>query len=448
MSDEHLAVSIRDAFDITHVPSPGLEPRVISAIPWDAPGYRSSSAPRLAGAFAAGLAIFIVVILVAPTILNRMNILRPGAGGADAPAYSLAAVNGSSLFVVQRTGGNVLLRSQDGGRSWSDLLHFAGIYDGMQMFGAGGFIWTIDMTPSNCTTGKACTTPPSYSLSAYNTANGGATWVALPASTFPTEDAYFLDQRQGWAVSGSPVTGLSNEILYETSDGGKTWSPVGPLPASSPSSHVFGVGSYFVTFSRLTDISLLGWYLGASRLWMTTDGGHSWKAVSLSVPAAVAGFAATPMQPVFQGAEGVLPVAYRDPKGPDNATGNRVYLYVSHDGGLSWDNPRPAPAGVQPVGDDLAISVFGSQNFWLTSQSLSGGDNVQAKPAVARTSNGGLDWTIIRNTPRILQMTFVDATHGFALDVTGGQNTNGILSTSDGGTTWQRVTVPLFAATP
>jgi photosystem II stability/assembly factor-like uncharacterized protein len=41
-------------------------------------------------------------------------------------------------------------------------------------------------------------------------------------------------------------------------------------------------------------------------------------------------------------------------------------------------------------------------------------------------------------------MIFADDTRGYALDVTGMYNVNGILSTSDGGTTWQRVTVPIF----
>ena len=66
-----------------------------------------------------------------------------------------------------------------------------------------------------------------------------------------------------------------------------------------------------------------------------------------------------------------------------------------------------------------------------------------AGPAVARTLDGGRTWTVFHNTYRILQMTFGDRTHGYALDVTGINNVNGILSTSDGGATWQRVTVPV-----
>jgi photosystem II stability/assembly factor-like uncharacterized protein len=44
-------------------------------------------------------------------------------------------------------------------------------------------------------------------------------------------------------------------------------------------------------------------------------------------------------------------------------------------------------------------------------------------------------------------MTFGDATHGYALDVTGIFNDNGILRTTDGGATWQRVLLPVFPDT-
>jgi photosystem II stability/assembly factor-like uncharacterized protein len=453
MSEDRMAVEIRDAFDSTYVASPGLEHRVISAIPWERPRERATSMPRLAGAGAAILAVLAVGILLAPALLNKLNMLFPGTSVSEPPAYSLAAVSGDSIFVVQRGGiggppnqpaKNVLLQSSDGGMSWSDRLHFTGVYAGAQVFGSDGFIWTIDMSSPGCAGGQRNCAPPSYAMTAYRTADGGSTWVALPATSFPVEDVFFLDATHGWADSGSPMTGLGAGILYQTTDGGMSWSRVGALPSSSPMAYAYGVGNYRVTFSRQRDGSLVGWYVGATQLYMTTDEGLSWRPNALSVPAAVAGWTSTPSQPAFSGEEGVLPIAYHDPKGPDNATANRIYLYVSHDGGATWGDPRPAPAGFAPVGDILSISILDSRHIWLSSQSLSAGDNVQASPAVARSSDGGLTWSVAEHAPQILQMTFRDATHGYALDVTGTQNVNGILSTSDGGATWERVTVPVF----
>ena len=104
MSEDRTAVAIRDAFDSTYVASPGLEDRVVSAIPWERPRDAATSMPRLAGAAAATIAVLAVGILLAPTLLSRLNILFPGTIPAELPAYSLAAVSGDSVFVVQRGG--------------------------------------------------------------------------------------------------------------------------------------------------------------------------------------------------------------------------------------------------------------------------------------------------------------------------------------------------------
>ncbi len=454
MSDERLAAEIRAAFDSTHVPSPGLEDRVVSAVPWDRSPDHSTSMPRLAGAFAATVALLAVVVLIAPTILTRLNLQFPGLLTSEPPAYSLAAVSGQSVFIVQRGGptapgkvaGNLLLQSSDGGRTWVKRLQFEGVYGGSQVFGATGYVWSIDMQATGCDGAGQLCTPPSYAFSLYSTVDGGATWNAHPSPGFPVEDAFFLDALRGWAVSGSPEMGLGSEVLYSTADGGRSWTRVGALPTAVPMSYTFGVGVYRVTFSRQADGTLRGWFVGATQLYTSTDSGVSWKPVPLGVPAAVAGWTSTPSQPSFSGLEGILPIAYRDPKGPDNATPNRIYVYVSHDGGSTWSDPRSAPAGFAPVGDDLSFTILDTEHLWMTSLSLSAGDNVQAAPAVARTSDGGLTWIVAGHTPRILQMAFADATRGYGLDVSGPNNTNGIVSTSDGGATWQRVYVPVFAS--
>ena len=239
---------------------PGLEERVVSAIPWDQPRERAASVPRLAGVFAATIALLLVAVLAAPTILSRLNIQIPGfTSGSEAPAYSLAAVTGGSVFVVQRSAGNVLLQSSDGGRTWTDRLHFGGIYDGTQIFGADGFIWSIDMQPGECMTtsdsGRSCAAP-SYTLMLYRTVDGGTSWTALPVPAFPASDAFFLDASRGWVVSSSPMTGFGSEMLFTTVDGGASWAPVGALPQSSPMGQVYGVGNYRVTFSRQGDGSV------------------------------------------------------------------------------------------------------------------------------------------------------------------------------------------------
>jgi len=447
VSEEHLAVDVRNAFDHDYEPNRGLEDRVVAAIPWDEPRRRTLSGPRLAGTFAALLAVVVIVILIAPTVLTRLNITFPGLGpGPEPPWYSLASVTGDSLFVVQRGRApqNALLQSPDGGRTWIDRLHFKGVYDAMQMYGQDGFIWAIDMDLTKCNS-DGCQ-PPSQHVGLYRTRDGGATWTKLPDPGFPVNGVFFANYLNGWIDSGSLTTGLGSDVLYATTDGGKTWKLVGPLPKSAAMSWGYGVGMYHVTFSRNSDGSFRGWYLGNGLLFTTTDGGHSWQLVVIAAPAPLSGWTVTPYQPWFNGRDGVLPIAYRNPSGPDNATANQIYFYVTYDGGATWGEPRNTPVGFAPVGDDLSITILDSQHIWLTSQSLTGGDNVQSGPAVARTVDGGISWTVTHQSWRILQMTFNDATHGFALDVMGVNNVNGILSTSDGGATWQRVNVPVFGS--
>ena len=181
MNEERTAVEIRDAFDRDYEPNRGLEERVVAAIPWEEPRRRGLSRRRVAGAFAGMLAAVVVLILVAPTVLTRLNLTFPGfGGGSEPPAYSLAAVNGGSVFIVQRRADNVLLQSPDGGRTWISRLHFKGVYDGMQMYGKDGFIWAIDMTMVNCNANGAPCRPPGQRVRLYRTWDGGATWTQLP----------------------------------------------------------------------------------------------------------------------------------------------------------------------------------------------------------------------------------------------------------------------------
>lgn len=438
MSDDRIAVDVRNAFESAYEPNPGLEERVMAAIPWEAPKPRRQSWPRAAARLAGVLAVITITALVAPSVVGRLDGARSGhSGPAEVPAYSLGAVSGESVFLVQRMGGdNLLLQSSDGGRKWTSRVSFGGVYDGMQMFGQVGFIWSLDLgAAAKCQ--LSCR--PSQHVDLFRTFSGGATWMELPAPNLPVNGVFFLDAQHGWIDSGSPATGIGPDILYATTDGGESWAVVGPLPQTAPMGWVYGVGQYHVTFSG----SHRGWYLGDGVLYTTTDGGHTWNL--FGGLHRLAGTTLNYYQPVFSGQDGIMPVAYRG-AGPDNATANDVAFFVTHDGGASWSvQPITSPAGFAPVGDILSISILDTQHIWLTSQSLTGGDNVQVGPAVARTSDGGLTWTIAHHTPRILQMTFRDATHGFALDVTGTNDVNGILVTSDAGATWQRVSVPVFA---
>jgi photosystem II stability/assembly factor-like uncharacterized protein len=454
MTDLELEKGIRDAFDSDHVANPGLEDRVIAALPWTKSATerrkRIAWTPRLAAGIAILVTVGVIVALVGPAIAGRLLTFVPGGiGSGEPPAYSMAAATGDHVFVVQRGEKNVLLVTTDNGRTWKPSLLFDGVYLGTQMFGADGFVSAVDMQLTGCDSSGGGCDAPSQSMALYRTHNSGKTWIGMPATTFPVEDVFFLDAMHGWADSAGP--GLNPQVLYSTDDGGASWTRVGSLPVDAPMGYVYGSAIYRVTFSKDPDGSLRGWYMGAANLYTSTDGGRSWQPVRLAEPEAVKGWIATPQQPVFGDAgggisapAGVIVVGYRNPQSEDNVGAQSIYLYRSRDGGKTWGPPVAGPANFAPVGDIFSVAVLDPQHIWLTSQSLTGGDNVQTGPEVARTSDAGRTWTVTRNSPRILTMMFLDPLRGFGLDVSGPTNVNGIVRTTDGGATWQRLTLPVF----
>jgi hypothetical protein len=100
MMDQRLATEVRAAFESTHVASPGLENRVLSAIPWDGPAAKEPSAPRFAGGLAAAIAVLIVVVLTTSLFLAG---LPKGLTSPRASTYRIAAAP---------TRGDVILRAR------------------------------------------------------------------------------------------------------------------------------------------------------------------------------------------------------------------------------------------------------------------------------------------------------------------------------------------------
>jgi photosystem II stability/assembly factor-like uncharacterized protein len=132
---------------------------------------------------------------------------------------------------------------------------------------------------------------------------------------------------------------------------------------------------------------------------------------------------------------------------PNNFSIDHRFIYSSADGGATWTDPLPLNAnGVQPTGYQWQSFYLDTTHWWFTAvNARSAGEPVpQAGPAVARTTDGGKTWKVFsdKNAPTILQMTFTDADHGWAMAITGPNNTNILLRTTDGGAHWHEVQVP------
>jgi photosystem II stability/assembly factor-like uncharacterized protein len=359
---------------------------------------------------------------------------------------------------------NALYHTGDGGATWQPRLTFDGGYDGMSWSadGATGVVWTSDMTMPCGPTAQSCNLPPNRVVSVYSTSDHGLHWTQHAAKTFGDFTLIYFRGTDGWLLSqpdvaqgqpGSPKAGL-----YRTTDAGATWSHVSELSGLTGMQlsggmwgHYSGVGQAIFEFAD----SQHGWLASgieqteSPSLLETTDGGKSWHGVTIAQPPeAVAGQQVVLGYPILLGnGHALLPVFFGHRVDPNDFSITHRYVYSSADGGSTWSSPVALSAGgVEPTGDEWQNFYLDANHWWFTAinQRSAGEPVAQSGPAIGRTSDGGKTWQLFRpnNAPTILQMTFTNADHGWALAVTGPDNTNILLRTTDGGAHWHQVQVP------
>ena len=163
-----------------------------------------------------------------------------------------------------------LYQSVDGGESWELMRKMPEI---PQHLDPGGLGWGF--VPKD--------TPPDSALLTL-TQDGGKTWhVVASSATCPKRPymkygpalAYFPEPDDGYLVcAGQPGAGQQLKELMATRDAGKTWSSI---------SGDFFAGGYASGIVFRPDGH--GWYWGARAMMMaTTDGGQSWRTLSLAEP--------------------------------------------------------------------------------------------------------------------------------------------------------------------
>ncbi|WP_028986202.1 M56 family metallopeptidase [Thermicanus aegyptius] len=139
----------------------------------------------------------------------------------------------------------------------------------------------------------------------------------------------FTSKNEGWMVSGhSRGVGSALNYVFQTSDGGKTWEEVGN-PNDIYSEHLTGVG-----FSN-RDIGFLGYRYfmdDGPVIYWTKDQGKSWGKLSVPLPEKFSQYKKDPLSPIFNGKEGIFPIALID---PETGVIGTIDLY-SKDGGLTW----------------------------------------------------------------------------------------------------------------
>jgi photosystem II stability/assembly factor-like uncharacterized protein len=228
---------------------------------------------------------------------------------------------------------------------------------------------------------------------------------------------HFADSMHGWV--SLDVEGYQNvhkSWLLITSDGGHNWKPAPTDPG--------------LAGSILPVTPLEGWIRSplGDELLVTHDAAHSWEKVSLTPPKD--GYSksdATYDLPTFENSEhGFLSVTYTGGLGKKAI----AVLYATQDGGLTWKSDSTLRnLASMPIGSGVSSTVVGSK--WITATELSGGNG---NPKITPIASGGTLAASYHSESGYYgahQLSFITPSLGWVL-----VSENRLLSTSDGGVTW------------
>lgn len=231
----------------------------------------------------------------------------------------------------------------------------------------------------------------------WRTADGGASWSPMGLQIVGQLNPLAATPGAVWAIGGC---GAGCTAIY------RNWLPVAPPPGISgtPALQAFGDRA---------------WLRADTGYWRSDDGGATWR----------------PLTP--PGGNGTYTFIDRD-HGYANICGGpgcaRAFA-VTRDGGETSET-RPLPARA------TAVAFVSADVGWATAFDAS--DPTGGCPCtnrLYRTTDGGRSWQLLQSgADSFYQLTFVDASRGWAVRNPGNRSPGELAATSDGGRTWQRDT--------
>jgi photosystem II stability/assembly factor-like uncharacterized protein len=298
---------------------------------------------------------------------------------------------------------NQVLYTRNGGTTWRDVTP-----NGMTNVGPAG----VSFASTDPQDAWLAVTPiDAKPTIVYRTANGGQSWQSVGiAGQTVWPKIRFLNGNTGiLLLAGPPAAGSAGLVLYRSADGGATWSVAANetwSPTHTPT--VFGGDKNGFGFNGTGSIWLTGSdMVDTVLLYVSRDGGHSWQSQQIPLPhgVSVVGGDATTEPPLFFGpVQGILPVQF----------GSTMVFYGSRDGGLTWSPTSPVRGDV--------YSVVNASDIFVSDGTM-----------IYRTSDGGANWAAVqpnRSFEGVSALDFINALDGWAI-------LNGeILRTTDGGASW------------
>jgi photosystem II stability/assembly factor-like uncharacterized protein len=278
-----------------------------------------------------------------------------------------------------------LLRTSNGGNSWSDILTIVSLFsysDQPALFVLNDkTVYIASYTTSGVEIRKSTDSGESWSKSAikmqtddFNSGYGGS--LALS----------FIDQSDGFLLtSGLPAAGLMGKAFYKTSDGGNNWSLVGGNSNPTKGSrNIAGINGYTTGMAFLSKDTgyITCKYHGQNEIsvYKTADSGTSWSVSSLPLPNKYASFVydknyyTDAFSPAFFGennknAKMVLNFCHDEERD--------VYIYSSDNEGTDWH-------------------INGISNHLMKKYCFvddKNGFGLDENGTLYRTNNGGITWS-------------------------------------------------------